>query len=298
MSSYHEDVEFPTIDGLTLRGWLYPAESRGPAIIISPGFNCVKEMFVPEVAEQFQLANITALIYDPRSLGESDGEPRNEVDPVMQVSDFSDALTYLKTLPIVDPSAIGFWGISLGGTVALCAASLDTRVKLCIAVCPNADLEPTLEMLPRVLAKCMQDRESRMEGNPPAFLPVLTDQGYNPAGMGIGVGKEEFDYMINAKKRGALRYENRTTLQSYYKMIAWQPSAIMKHMSSTSVLMIVAEKDMVCSPESQLALFETFPEPKEVHVAKGKGHLSVLSGEDGHALAELQVKFVRNVLSK
>ena len=32
-----EDVEFQTLDGVTLRGWLYPAPSRGPAVIMSPG---------------------------------------------------------------------------------------------------------------------------------------------------------------------------------------------------------------------------------------------------------------------
>lgn len=65
-------------------------------------------MFVPEVAEQFQLANITALIYDPRSLGLSDGEPRNDIDPMKQVSDYSDALTFLLTHPLVNPGQICF----------------------------------------------------------------------------------------------------------------------------------------------------------------------------------------------
>ncbi|KAF4334739.1 hypothetical protein FBEOM_11421 [Fusarium beomiforme] len=295
MSISREDISFTTLDGLTLRGWLFPAKTRGPAVIINPGFNCVKEMFVPEVAEQFQLANITALVFDPRSLGESDGEPRNEIDPEKQVSDYSDALTYLKALPIVDPSAIGFWGMSFGGTVALCAATLDPRAKFCIAVCPLMGLEPAPAMITRVLSKSMQDRESRIMGNSPVTVPVLTDQGENPAGMGLGADKEEFDYMVNAKSRGAPNYENRTTLQSYYKMIAWQPFAIMKYMSSTPVLMIVPENDMVSPPEAQLALFETFPEPKKVHVAKGKQHLNVLSGEGCMERYQLQVNFVKEL---
>ena len=33
----HEEIEFKTIDGLTLRGWLYPAASKGPAVIMTPG---------------------------------------------------------------------------------------------------------------------------------------------------------------------------------------------------------------------------------------------------------------------
>lgn len=32
-----EDIEFKTLDGITLRGWLYPAEKRGPGIILSAG---------------------------------------------------------------------------------------------------------------------------------------------------------------------------------------------------------------------------------------------------------------------
>ncbi|KAH7152600.1 Alpha/Beta hydrolase protein [Dactylonectria macrodidyma] len=297
MAVSRQDVEFPTLDGLTLRGWLFPAQTRGPAVIINPGFNCVKEMFVPQVAEQFQLANITALVYDPRSLGDSSGEPRNEIDPEKQVSDYSDALTYLKGVPIVDPSAIGFWGMSFGGTVALCAATLDPRAKFCVSVCPLMGLEPNSTMLSRVLAKTMQDRESQIMGNLPTCLPVLTDQGENPAGMGLGADKEEFDYMVNAKSKGAPNYENRTTLQTYYKMIAWQPFAIMKYLSSTPVFMIVPEKDMISPPEAQLALFETFPEPKKVHVAEGRGHLNVLSGDGYLELSELQANFVKGCRS-
>lgn len=32
-----QDVEFRTLDGLTLRGWLYPAAQRGPALIMTQG---------------------------------------------------------------------------------------------------------------------------------------------------------------------------------------------------------------------------------------------------------------------
>ena len=321
MAPHHEEVSFQTLDGLTIRGWLYPAKARGPAIIITPGvslpilllpfapspkrqaikdrkltfrsqFNCVKEMFVPDVAEAMQNAEITALIYDPRSLGESDGSPRNNIDPMMQASDYSDALTFLRTLPIVDPAAIAFWGQSFAGTIALCAAALDKRAACCVSICPLLNFELTPEKFPKVLAKSMQDRESRAAGNEPVFLPVLTPDGKNPAGMGLGADKEEFDYMVNAKSRGAPRHENRTTLQSYYKIIMWQPHGIMKYMAPTPVLMVVPECDMISPPEEQFALFETFPSPKCVHVAPGKGHLNVLSGEEFPALSQLQAEFV------
>lgn len=208
------EVEFKTIDGLTLRGDLYPAPAstgKVPAVIITPGvcsdtpcfpliqssnylqFNCVKEMFVPDVAEHFQKANITALVYDPRTLGLSDGLPRNDVDPARQVSDYSDAVTYVKSLPGIDPSAVGIWGMSFSGVVALSAVSLDPRISFCVAICPLLNLEYEAAKFPRVLAKLQKDRESQLAGNPPLYVPVLTAEGKNPAGMGLGADKEEFD---------------------------------------------------------------------------------------------------------
>lgn len=31
------DAEFKTLDGLTIRGWLFPTAQRGPGMIMSPG---------------------------------------------------------------------------------------------------------------------------------------------------------------------------------------------------------------------------------------------------------------------
>ena len=253
---------------------------------------------MPQVAEQFQLANITALIYDPRTLGLSDGLPRNNIDPAMQASDYSDACTYLRTLPIVDPSEIIFWGMSFAATIAMCAASLDKRARGCIAICPLLDFEYTPEKFPKVMARSMRDRESRVAGNDPIYLPVLTENGENPAGMGIGADKEEFDYMVNAKRLGAPRHENRTTLQSYYKIVTWQPHGVMKYMHQTPVLMVVPEKDMISPPEEQISLFKTFPSKRnKLHIAPGKGHLNVLSGEEFPALSKMQADYVREILA-
>ncbi|KAI4704395.1 hypothetical protein J4E81_001461 [Alternaria sp. BMP 2799] len=295
-----QEVEFKTIDGLTLRGDLYNAavsSGKGPAVIITPGFNCVKEMFVPDVAEQFQKNGIMALIYDPRTLGLSDGLPRNDIDPARQVSDYSDAVTFVKSLPNVDSSMIGIWGMSFSGVIALSSTALDPRIRFCIAICPLLNLEYEAFKFPKVLAKLQQDRESQLGGNKPLYVPVLTAEGKNPAGMGLGADKEEFDYMVNAKTRGAPRHENHTTFQSYYKIKLWQPQGVMRYLDRTPVLMVVPELDQISPPEAQIALHATFPEPKVLHIAPGKGHLDVLSGDDFPMLSDLQANFVKKIVA-
>lgn len=80
------DIEFPTLDGITLRGWLYPATKRGPGMILSPGFNMPKDAIIPDICKWFQERDITCLAWDPRGIGASDGEPRNDVSSSRDVN--------------------------------------------------------------------------------------------------------------------------------------------------------------------------------------------------------------------
>ena len=249
---------------------------------------------MPQVAEAFQEASINVLVYDPRCLGESDGQPRNEIDPSRQVSDYLDALTFLLTQETVDPNRIAFWGMSFSATVALCAAALDKRAKLCVAACPYFDIKPPPNKVALVLAKCMRDRESRYAGNSPTYLPMLTAAGRNPAGLHLQPTQEELELVFNAQRRGAANFENKITLETYYNFITWSPEEIMKYLDPTPVLFIVPELDTWSPPERQLALYETLSSPKQMHTVPGKGHLTLFGGDEFAGLMQLQVEFLKS----
>ncbi|KAL3419947.1 DltD domain-containing protein [Phlyctema vagabunda] len=295
---YHEDCSFPTLDGNILRGHLYPATERGPGVIITPGYSCVKEMFVHEVAEHFQLLGITALAYDPRSFGESDGIPRCEADPAKQAEDYSDAFTYMASLPIVDPRRIAFWGMSFSGMVSLCASAVDKRAKAVIAVCPLVPsvFECNPKLLPKVLAKAMKDRESQIRGNPPFYLPVLEENGENAAGFGTGADKNAYGLLIDSKKV-APRHENRTTIQTYSRMLRWQPLGLLKYVNPTPVMFVVPELDLMSPAQEQLDIFENLKGPKRLHIAPGKGHMEVMSGPEFVSLMKLEFDFLMDVFN-
>ncbi|EKG12980.1 hypothetical protein MPH_09898 [Macrophomina phaseolina MS6] len=294
-----QEVEFKALDGLTLRGWLYPAKSRGPGIIMTPGFNIPKDMMLPEVAEAFQRAGITALVYDPRSIGASDGTPRNEIDPCKQVEDYSDALTFLAGQVSVDSNKVGVWGMSFGGMVAACAAALDKRIKFVIMVCPLVRLYDPAKMV-KLLAKAMKDREAQAKGNAPYTLPLLTKAGDNPAGMNAAGGAEALE-LLNGLAMRSPGYENRTTLQSYYRLAMWQPHGLLPMIAPTPVLMVVPERDSVSPAAEQSALFDSLQGAKRKHVAAGKGHFNVLSGlaeAGGEAdVQAVQERFVGDALA-
>ena len=85
-------VEIPTTDGVTLRGDFFQADAeRAPAVAMSAGLTLLKEHAVGTLARQFQAAGISALAYDHRSFGSSDGEPRQETNPIQHAEDYHDA---------------------------------------------------------------------------------------------------------------------------------------------------------------------------------------------------------------
>ena len=72
---------------------------------------------------------ITALVYDNRGLGSSDGIPRFEVIPSLQMSDIQEAITYAQSIHEVNPKKIALWGSSYSGANVWQVGAFDRRVK-------------------------------------------------------------------------------------------------------------------------------------------------------------------------
>jgi pimeloyl-ACP methyl ester carboxylesterase len=117
-----------------------PPGARVPALVCCQGFSLVKEVWLPKNAEALNRAGYATLNIDYRGFGESEGEPRCRLVPWAQVDDVRAALTFLETVPEVDPKRLGLFGISLGASVAVGAAGRDDRVRALVAVAGPADL--------------------------------------------------------------------------------------------------------------------------------------------------------------
>src|SRR6185436_11841767 len=132
------DIEFDA-EGVTLRGWFYPAEGAsgaGPAVVMAHGFSAVKEMYLDRFAEAFAAAGLGAIVFDHRNFGASDGEPRQEIDPWEQLRDYRHAITFATTLAEVDGERIGVWGSSYSGGHVLVVGAIDRRVKAVVCQVP------------------------------------------------------------------------------------------------------------------------------------------------------------------
>ncbi|KAK6856598.1 Thiohydrolase [Apiospora arundinis] len=291
-----EEVSFRTLDGLTLRGSLYVGGHKVPAIIMTPGFNVTKEFLLPKVARYLQAQGITALVYDPRTVGASDGTPRNDINPAQQATDYHDALSFLKSDERVDPTRIAYWGFSFGGSVALAAAALDKRASAVVAVCPLTQWELSANRWRGVMAKAMQDRESQINGNSAFSIPMLTETGSSPAGFSSGVGTNELDLFNEAKERIPGLGLN-TTIQTYYNIMAWSPFKCLRFLSPTPVLLISAEDDQISPAKDQEDLiFSKIDGPKQMYVVPKRSHMDALDGDSFESVMDTQIAFLREHL--
>jgi cephalosporin-C deacetylase-like acetyl esterase len=141
-----EDISFQTADNVTLRGWFYKpqeADTPVPCLVMAHGWTCLKEMYLDQFAEHFSSKlNLACLVYDHRGFGDSDtrdGQPRHEIIPTQQASDFQDAITYAQSRPDVNKDKIGVWGSSFGGGLVLWLGAVDRRVKAVLSQVPSVD---------------------------------------------------------------------------------------------------------------------------------------------------------------
>ncbi|UDD60634.1 hypothetical protein AFCA_008024 [Aspergillus flavus] len=76
------------------------------------GFSALKEMDLDAFAAHFvSKLPLSCLVYDNRGFGDIDtkDQPRHEILPAQQISDYSDAITYAQSRSDVDSHKIGVW---------------------------------------------------------------------------------------------------------------------------------------------------------------------------------------------
>jgi dipeptidyl aminopeptidase/acylaminoacyl peptidase len=282
------DVEFMA-DGTRLRGWLYKPHSDQPlaAIVMTHGYNCIKELYLDKYAEAWAKAGFVVLAYDHRNLGASDGEPRQELDPWQQIRDYRTAITFLQTLPWVDGNKIGIWGTSYSGGHVLVVAAIDRRVKCVVAQVPT--ISGWRGMLRRVQPSDwhnlrMQfdtDRLNRFLGQPPKMIPMVTDPNAKGQASHASPDAWEFFNGINAAESDQWRFKtwkNEITLRSVEMYAEYEPGSYIERVAPTPLLMLVADNDVLAVTDEALDAFNRAREIKKLLVFPG-GHFSAYTNQ-------------------
>ena len=286
-----EDVEF-SADGVTLRGWFFPAQPVGsprPVVVMAHGMTAVKEMHLQDFAEVFAAAGLNVLVYDHRNFGASDGSPRQDLDPITQVRDFRHAITYATGREDVDAERVGVWGSSFSGGHALSVAALDRRVKAVSAQVPFISGHEAVRNGLRgdVLAGLRQqlDEERRRlfcdQNASPVTLPAVTE---NPAELAIMPTADSFEYFTQTAAEHAPSWRNEITLISVDRIAGYEPADGIHRISPTPLLMVIGVDDIVAPADHAFEAFERAREPKQLVVVPG-GHFDIYTDPSVFSIA-------------
>jgi fermentation-respiration switch protein FrsA (DUF1100 family) len=253
-----------------------------------------------EFGARFQAAGFTALIYDNRNFGSSDGFPRFEIEPFKQMDDYHDALAYAATIPEVDADRIAIWGSSYSGGNVIQVAAIDRRVKAVLAQVPFVSGEQQSAPYRSLIDKVLSDRAEmlRRTDGTPTYVPIIADsfeQAEKGEAKTVLNQPDAYQYFTKLAERWPA-WENKMTLQSLFKLIKNEPQAFIHRIAPTPLLMVVAERDTTVLASTQLAAYQLAREPKQLHFLRGYGHFDAYSGEAFELNIEAQIGFLRKYL--
>ncbi|GBF88090.1 hypothetical protein Rsub_00802 [Raphidocelis subcapitata] len=271
-------LRFPSVDGVECEAWLYapkrPATRPPPVVMMGHGLGAQKDMGLHVYAERFAAAGMVVFVFDYRSFGGSDGEPRNWISPARHLDDWRAALRHVRgelaAAGAVDAGRLALWGTSYaGGHVLVMAGELRENVTAVVAQVPFLDGKVGLQRafqtrgllaLLRNAAAGVHDLLRTALRQPPAYLPIAGGLGSN-AMMQLD-DHELGAYFAKHPKvyQGGWRNQARAAWAleaSRYRPIASVPSI------TAPVLYITATTDSLCPPDVIAAAVAATPNARQ-----------------------------------
>jgi fermentation-respiration switch protein FrsA (DUF1100 family) len=280
-----QEIEFSS-EGVTVRGDLLLPDGDGPhpVVVMAGGWCYVKELRQPQYAEEFVRRGFAALIFDYRTIGASDGAPRQHLDPWAQIEDYRNAITYLETRSDIDADRIGVWGISYSGGHVLVLGAIDPRVKVVVSNVPVIDGYHNMwrvhgtERFRRLKDAVLEDRRKRFETGEHGYITMSA----TPAGPESDLATWPLDEVKvvfeELQKTQAPRHEHRSTLASVELLMQYDATPYARRIVNKPVMMIVANDDDITLWDVETTVFDSIPSnEKRLVVLPSTSHMTLYS---------------------
>jgi fermentation-respiration switch protein FrsA (DUF1100 family) len=236
------------------------------------GFAGVKEHGLERFARAFTDAGFVVLVHDHRNFGSSDGAVRHDIDPWRQIADWRRAISFLESLPGVDPASIGVWGTSYAGGHVLVLGATDRRIRAVVSQVPTiSGYEQGLRRVaPDGVAALErqfdEDERAQLRGEPPRRQQVVNSDPSIPASYRAD---DAISFYLQPLPPGA--WKNEVTIRSSRLARMCEPGNWIARVSPTPLLMIIALADHITLTDLQLHAYEQALQPKKLVTIEG-GH--------------------------
>jgi dipeptidyl aminopeptidase/acylaminoacyl peptidase len=262
-------------EGFRLVGDVYSpddarASDRRAGIVLCHGYTGVKDMYLPDNARVLTESGYVVLTFDYKGWGDSEGS-RSRLAPYSRVADVQAALTFIATLPEVDPERLGIYGTSYGGATVVWTGAIDARVKCVVSVVGIGDGTRWMRSVRRpdefhdLLERSAQDRVKRTLEGKSEFVKreeiLLPDR--------------QSAELAAAARRNNPAAVGTIPLEYVAETLEFSPEWIVDRIAPRPVLFITTDDDRLVPPEESRQLYARAGEPRKLVVLKGYGHYEV-----------------------
>jgi hypothetical protein len=181
----------------------------------------------------------------------------------------------------------------------LVLGATDRRIKCVASQVPlisgyrNARRLIRADVIAAVEAMCAEDRLQRYRGEPPATLPVVSE---DPAGPAALPTPDSWQWFTETGRVRASAWQNVVTLRSVELFMAYEPGAYIELISPTPLLMVVALGDHLTVADEALGAYERARQPKRLATLKG-GHFDAYVADFDPASGAARDWFVEHLVA-
>jgi pimeloyl-ACP methyl ester carboxylesterase len=277
--------------GVRCAAWLYTPDVPAPqaCVVMAHGFSATREDSLTPYAEAFAAAGLAVLVFDYRCFGDSDGEPRQQLDIGMQLGDWRAAVAHARGLERVDPTRIALWGSSFSGGHVLATAAADPAVAAVIAQAPYVDGPATVRIMNRrSLAMtgwaAVRDEAARLLGRPRVLVPVA-----GPPGSRAALTAPEVVPGFAAIVGPDTRWQNAFTAAALLRVPFYSPARTIGQVSAP-LLMCICDRDGTVPPVAAARAAAKAPNARVVHY--DVGHFEIYVGSANERAVHDQTAFL------
>jgi len=283
-----------TSGGVRCAADLYLPDSKGspPVIIMGHGFAAERCFGLPAYAEYFVGQGMAVFLFDYRSFGDSDGEPRQLVNPRHHLDDWQAAINHARSLQSVDSTRTALWGSSFSGGHVIVTAATSPGITAIVSQVPFVDALGSIREIGvgKILSYTYQglrDISRELTGRSPYYTKIVGKPGESAFFTQPGA-YDEYMSIIPKKSSWENKIPARLFLLPPYRPIKYAPKV------SCPALMVIAEKDSLISAASQEEMAALLPKGRIIRYPIG--HFDIYKGKDFERTVQSQAAFLRRYL--
>ena len=237
--------------GVRCAATLHLPEGPGPfpAVLMIHGWGGVQDALTLPFYAPFNDVGFAVMTFDYAGWGQSDGTPRNVINPWHRERDVERALQHLREQAQIDSRRIVLWGTSFGGGHVVRVAARHPELLGAIAQVPMLDGMAAVKAVPamRMARFGLSGLTDLLRGKDPIYLPVVADEGawssMDRDGAALAMRKGQ-QAMVDHLGPEAIPYDNRVAARSLLTMGLYRPFKSLKDIA-IPLLIVGAKHDTV-----------------------------------------------------